>query len=48
MVTVFLYSNSIPLPRDSSGWSSLTAAGESELRRTGSGLSVGASEGEGD
>ena len=48
MVTVFLYSNSIPLPRDSSGRSSLTATGESELRRTGSGLIVGASEGEGD
>ena len=48
MVTVFLYSSSIPLPRDSSGWSSLTVANESELRRTGSELSVGQCEGEGD
>ena len=38
--TVFPHCVSISLPQDSCGWSSLTATGEGELRRTDIRLSV--------
>ena len=40
MATVFPHCVSISLPQDSCGWSSLTATGEGELRRTDIRLSV--------
>ena len=47
VLTVFLHWLPIPLPGDGCGRSSLTAAGEGELRRADIGLSVQGSEGDG-